>query len=199
MKSISLHHLLSECALLPVNYYAEDICEPSRPGALPSCQEWNLLLVKSSFSFGISISALLKQWFDLKVVHFWEWLNLIELNITLNGKWDVNVFKYSPINHLRIYIYFNPQNLNATVFTFSTVFIMKHLQPPLLYLNLGSCSVTTPTSSSEGLKSMERTVDRHEIAVCRKKTECKRKEASDRLAGQGRKVFATILFGLPSY
>lgn len=34
------------------------------------------------------------------------------------------------------------------------------------YLNLGSCVVTTPTSSSEGLKSMERTVDRQEIAVC---------------------------------
>lgn len=34
------------------------------------------------------------------------------------------------------------------------------------YLNLGSCVVTTPTSSSEGLKSMERTVERQEIAVC---------------------------------
>lgn len=33
------------------------------------------------------------------------------------------------------------------------------------YLNLWSCVVTTPTSSSEGLKSMESTVDRHEIAV----------------------------------
>lgn len=35
----------------------------------------------------------------------------------------------------------------------------------IFYLNLGSCVVTTPTSSSEGLKSMERTVDRQEIAV----------------------------------
>lgn len=35
----------------------------------------------------------------------------------------------------------------------------------VFYLNLGSCVVTTPTSSSEGLKSMERTVDRQEIAV----------------------------------
>lgn len=34
------------------------------------------------------------------------------------------------------------------------------------HLKLGSCVVMTPTSSSEGLKSMDRTVDRHEIAVC---------------------------------
>lgn len=34
------------------------------------------------------------------------------------------------------------------------------------HLNLGSCAVMTPISSSEGLKSMDRTVDRHEIAVC---------------------------------
>lgn len=40
----------------------------------------------------------------------------------------------------------------------------------IVYLNLGSCVVTTPTSSSEGLKSIERTVDRQEIAVWRKET-----------------------------
>ena len=34
------------------------------------------------------------------------------------------------------------------------------------HLNVGSCEVITPTSSSEGLKSIDRTVDRHEIAVC---------------------------------
>lgn len=34
------------------------------------------------------------------------------------------------------------------------------------HLNLGSCLVMIPTSSSEGLKSMDRTVVRHEIAVC---------------------------------
>jgi len=32
-------------------------------------------------------------------------------------------------------------------------------------LNVGSFEVITPTSSSEGLKSIDRTVDRHEIAV----------------------------------
>lgn len=36
------------------------------------------------------------------------------------------------------------------------------------HLNLGSCAVMTPISSSEGLKSMDRTVDKHEIAVCLK-------------------------------
>lgn len=38
----------------------------------------------------------------------------------------------------------------------------------VVYLNLGSCVVRTPTSSSEGLKSMDRTVDRQEIAVWEK-------------------------------
>jgi hypothetical protein len=33
------------------------------------------------------------------------------------------------------------------------------------HLNLGFSTVTTPTSISEGLKSIDRTVDRHVIAV----------------------------------
>ena len=35
------------------------------------------------------------------------------------------------------------------------------------HLNFGSWMVTTPTSNSEGLKSIDRTVDRQDIAVCR--------------------------------
>lgn len=34
------------------------------------------------------------------------------------------------------------------------------------HLNLDSFVVINPTSSSEGLKSMDRTLARHEIAVC---------------------------------
>jgi len=35
----------------------------------------------------------------------------------------------------------------------------------ITYLNFGFSTVTTPTSISEGLKSMDSTVDRHVIAV----------------------------------
>lgn len=43
----------------------------------------------------------------------------------------------------------------------------KHqiLSTLITYLNLGFSTVTTPTSISEGLKSMDSTVDRHVIAV----------------------------------
>lgn len=35
-----------------------------------------------------------------------------------------------------------------------------------IYLNFGSAVVTTPISNSEGLKSIESTVDKQVIAVC---------------------------------
>ena len=41
----------------------------------------------------------------------------------------------------------------------------KYLADNTPHLNLGFSTVTTPTSISEGLKSIDRTVDKHVIAV----------------------------------
>lgn len=53
-------------------------------------------------------------------------------------------------------------------------------------MNFGSWEVITPTSSSVGLKSTDRTVDRHEMAVCVERERdvlknCDRKEKENKL------------------
>lgn len=53
------------------------------------------------------------------------------------------------------------------------------------HLNLGSCLVMIPTSSSEGLKSMDSTAERHEIEVC---CETRRLVKKARREGEERKL-----------
>lgn len=97
---------------------------------------------------------------------------------TLIESWNTQVNHHNAANftcHTQTYLTMQISGFNCSSsfklvahlpFSAITYFTLHVYFRKITHLNLGSCLVIIPTSSSEGLKSMDRTVDRHEIAVC---------------------------------